>query len=281
MTAEGPPLEDLREWIAYLRDIGVRELHAPRARPPSAASQRDAAAPASRRRRVAPKAAAQSTEDASSAGRLPGVAEAGLLDLEPAGFGDPPPADPAARLEEIRGEIGDCTRCKLHQGRTNIVFGVGSPRARLMFVGEGPGRDEDLQGEPFVGRAGKKLDEMIAAIGLKREEVYIANVVKCRPPDNRDPERDEIGTCSPFLAAQIECIRPAVIVTLGSPATKTLLNTRVGITRLRGNWQAYRGIPVMPTFHPAYVLRNYTQATRKAVWEDLRAAKSRIDETSR
>jgi DNA polymerase len=196
------------------------------------------------------------------------------------GFSGPQTADPAGRLAEIRNELGDCTRCKLHEGRTQIVFGVGDPRARLMFVGEGPGAEEDAQGEPFVGRAGKKLDEMIVAIGLRRDAVYIANIVKCRPPKNRDPERDEVETCIPFLEAQIDAIRPAVIVTLGAPATKTLLDTRVGITRLRGNWHSYRGIPVMPTFHPAYLLRAYTPENRRKVWEDLKAARSRLDEAT-
>jgi DNA polymerase len=193
------------------------------------------------------------------------------------GFDDPPPQDPAARLEQIRRHIGDCTRCKLHQGRTHVVFGVGNPRAALMFVGEGPGAEEDARGEPFVGRAGKKLDEMIAAIGLRREDVYIANVVKCRPPNNRDPERDEIATCSPFLVRQIEAIRPRVIVTLGAPAARTLLNSKVGITRLRGTWQSFRGIPVMPTYHPAYLLRAYTRENRLKVFEDLKAARARMD----
>jgi DNA polymerase len=146
-----------------------------------------------------------------------------------------------------------------------------------MFIGEGPGADEDAQGEPFVGRAGKKLDEMIVAIGLSREQVYIANIVKCRPPQNREPERGEVETCSPFLIDQIEAIRPRVIVTLGAPATRTLLNTRVGITRLRGSWQSFRGIPVMPTFHPAYLLRAYTPENRRKVWEDLKAARARMD----
>ena len=190
------------------------------------------------------------------------------------------PADPVATLEAIRTRIGDCTRCKLHERRKNIVFGVGNPRARLMFVGEAPGADEDVQGIPFVGRAGKKLDEMIVAIGLERSDVYIANVAKCRPPDNRAPQPDEVATCSPFLFEQIEAIRPAVIVTLGSPATKLLLNTKVGITKLRGVWQSFSGIPVMPTFHPAYLLRAYTKENRRKVWEDLKAARARIDEES-
>lgn len=186
--------------------------------------------------------------------------------------------DPSARLAALRDEIGDCKRCKLCEARTKIVFGVGDPRAKLMFVGEGPGADEDAQGEPFVGRAGQKLNEMIRAIGLERKDVYIANVVKCRPPGNRDPEPDEVKTCSPFLVRQIESINPRVIVALGSPATKTLLDTKAGITSLRGRWGSFRGIPVMPTFHPAYLLRRYTAENRRAVFDDLKAARARIDE---
>lgn len=181
-------------------------------------------------------------------------------------------------LDLVREELGECTRCKLHEGRDKIVFGVGNPNADLMFVGEGPGAEEDRRGEPFVGRAGKKLDEMIAAIGLSREQVYIANIVKCRPPKNRDPERDEIEACSPFLRKQIQAIEPKVIVTLGGPATKTLLETKTGITRLRGQWAEFAGIPVMPTFHPAYLLRVYTRENRESVWSDLKAARARIDD---
>jgi len=187
-------------------------------------------------------------------------------------------SDPVARLREIRDEIGECTRCRLHAARTHLVFGVGNPSARLMFVGEGPGAEEDARGEPFVGRAGQKLNEMIRSIGLEREEVYIANVVKCRPPENRTPEQDETATCSPFLFAQIAAIRPRVIVALGSPAAKTLLGTKAGITQIRGTWGAFRGIPVMPTFHPAYLLRAYTSENRRKVWEDLKAAKAKLGE---
>ena len=186
----------------------------------------------------------------------------------------------AQSLEAVRAELGDCTRCKLAGHRTQIVFGVGNPKARLVFVGEAPGRDEDAQGEPFVGRAGQKLNEMIRAIGLERKDVYIANVVKCRPPGNRDPEPDEVATCSPFLFRQIEAIRPRAIVALGSPAAKTLLGTKVGITSLRGKWGWFRGIPVMPTFHPAYLLRAYTPENRRLVFDDLKAARARIDEAS-
>jgi uracil-DNA glycosylase len=189
-----------------------------------------------------------------------------------------PDLDAGTALAALRDEIGDCRRCKLCAQRTNIVFGVGNPTAKLMFVGEGPGADEDAQGEPFVGRAGQKLNDMIRAIGLERKDVYIANIVKCRPPGNRDPEPDEVGTCSPFLFRQIEIIRPAVIVTLGSPASKTLLDTKAGITSLRGRWGAFRGIPVMPTFHPAYLLRKYTPENRRAVFDDLKAARARVDE---
>ncbi len=213
------PRAELADWLAYLREIGVREIAA-----------------------------------------------------------EPPPSDPAAELRRIREDLGDCTRCRLCHGRTHLVYGVGDPAARLMFVGEGPGADEDARGEPFVGRAGQKLNEMIRAIGLERERVYIANVVKCRPPDNRTPEADEIATCSPFLFRQIEAIRPRAIVALGSPAAKTLLGTKEGITTLRGKWGAFRGIPVMPTFHPAYLLRAYTVENRRKVFEDLKAARARVDE---
>ena len=212
-----------------------------------------------------------------------GVRELSLREPDPREPERPNPSDrpdPAAALHAIREEIGDCKRCKLCEARTNIVFGVGDPNAKLMFVGEGPGADEDARGEPFVGRAGQKLNEMIRAIGLERKDVYIANVVKCRPPGNRDPEPDEVKTCSPFLFRQIESIRPAVIVALGSPATKTLLETKAGITSLRGRWGAFRGIPVMPTFHPAYLLRSYTSENRRMVFEDLKAARARIDEAS-
>jgi uracil-DNA glycosylase len=197
---------------------------------------------------------------------------------EPVGTAEPAEEDdPAGRLAMIRADLGECTRCKLCAARTQIVFGVGDPRARVMFVGEGPGADEDAKGEPFVGRAGQKLNEMIQAIGLARKDVYIANIVKCRPPDNRTPEPDEVATCSPFLFRQIEAIAPAVIVALGSPAAKTLLGTKTGITQLRGNWGRFRGIPVMPTFHPAYLLRAYTVENRRLVFEDLKAARARMD----
>lgn len=193
-----------------------------------------------------------------------------------------PAALPIAResLEQIRADLGACTRCKLHEGRTNIVFGVGNPKARLMFVGEGPGRDEDLQGEPFVGAAGQLLTKIIQAIGLEREDVYIANVVKSRPPNNRNPEPDEIATCLPFLERQIAAIQPAVIVGLGNVPVKTLLNTTRGITSIRGQWQTYRGISFMPTFHPSYLLRQEDddKTAKRQVWDDMQAVATRYNE---
>ncbi len=171
-------------------------------------------------------------------------------------------------LERIRADIGpNCTRCKLHKGRTKIVFGVGNPKADLVFVGEGPGRDEDAQGEPFVGRAGKLLTQMIEAMGLRREDVYIANVVKCRPPENRLPEKDEIETCSPYLMRQLAVIQPKVICCLGSCSSQTLLQTSQGISRFRGEWFDFRGSKLIATYHPAYLLRN--PAAKSEVWKDL------------
>ena len=167
----------------------------------------------------------------------------------------------------IRETMGDCTRCKLHKARTNIVFGVGSMKAELVFVGEGPGHDEDIKGEPFVGRAGKLLTQMIEAMGLRREDVYICNVVKCRPPENRLPEKDEITTCSPFLFRQIDVIRPKVICCLGSCASQTLLQTTQGISRFRGEWFDFRGSKLIATYHPAYLLRNPN--AKGEVWKDL------------
>lgn len=171
-------------------------------------------------------------------------------------------------LDAIRDDLGDCTRCKLHEHRRTIVFGEGNPQAGLMFVGEGPGAEEDATGRPFVGRAGQLLDKIIAAIGLRREDVYIANIVKCRPPLNRTPERDEVETCEPFLFRQIKFIRPRVIVALGSPAFQTLLRTRESITRARGEWRELDGIRVMPTFHPAFLLRSPDK--KREVWEDMK-----------
>ena len=179
-------------------------------------------------------------------------------------------AVPAAALQLIREDIGDCTRCALHKGRNKLVFGDGNPAARLMFVGEGPGADEDAQGIPFVGRAGQLLNNMIAAMGLKREEVYIANVVKCRPPGNRTPEPDEGNTCSPFLFRQIDVVRPLVLVALGATAATYLLGARQPLAGLRGRVHAFRGMQLIVTYHPAYLLRDPRQ--KKEAWADLQIA---------
>jgi len=181
-----------------------------------------------------------------------------------------PVEERAAALQAIREDLGDCTRCALHKGRNTIVFGVGNPAARLMFVGEGPGADEDAQGEPFVGRAGQLLNNMIAAMGLKREECYIANIVKCRPPGNRTPEPDEANTCTPFLFRQIDVVRPQVLVALGATAATYLLGARQPLAGLRGRVHAYRGLSLIVTYHPAFLLRDPRQ--KKEAWADLQIA---------
>ncbi|MDE3186610.1 MAG: uracil-DNA glycosylase [Acidobacteriota bacterium] len=180
------------------------------------------------------------------------------------------PADRASALQLIREEIGDCTRCALHKGRNKLVFADGNAQARLMFVGEGPGADEDAQGIPFVGRAGQLLNNMIAAMGLKREEVYIANVVKCRPPGNRTPEPEEANTCSPFLFRQIDVVRPEVLVALGATAATYLLGQRQPLAGLRGRVHSFRGTKLIVTYHPAFLLRDPRQ--KKEAWADLQIA---------
>ena len=177
-----------------------------------------------------------------------------------------------ARLRALdENEVKGCTRCVLCQTRTNTVFGEGDPDAKILFIGEGPGENEDLSGRPFVGRAGELLDKMIAGMGLKREQVFIANIVKCRPPNNRVPAPDEVATCTPYLERQIEIIRPRVIVTLGLPSAKYMLNdNKLTMGRIRGTWRDWRGIKLMPTYHPAFLLRSYTPENRAAVWSDLK-----------
>jgi uracil-DNA glycosylase len=177
-------------------------------------------------------------------------------------------------LEEIRAELEGCERCSLCRGRRNIVFGVGNPRAKVVFVGEAPGREEDEQGEPFVGEAGRLLDRILFAMGLQREDVYICNVEKCRPPGNRDPLPEEIEACEPYLKRQLAAIRPCLIVALGRFAAQTLLRDTAPITRLRGQWRQYEGIPLMPTYHPAYLLRN--PSSKKEVWEDMKQVMHRL-----
>ena len=249
--------------LEWLRDAGVGEVPRPPRLQPSAAE----AAPTG-------TLPATSTPDAihgsRSAPRQPAPIGSGQYSLADKGCG-------SEALLAVRREVGDCTRCTLHRGRTTLVFGVGNPRAELMFVGEGPGGDEDRQGEPFVGKAGQLLTRMIEAMGFQRAEVYIANVVKCRPPQNRDPEPDEIESCEPFLKAQIAAIGPRVVVALGRFAVQTLLRDGTPISRLRGRWREYQGVRLMPTFHPAYLLRN--PADKGKAWEDLKLVMKEFGKT--
>ncbi len=259
--------------LSWLRSAGIVELPPPpppeRLAPPAAFPAAPGAAPDPRGgEALAPQARDTGPGDTRSqvlgrdppevsAASVPGPDEryAGAK-----GCGSP-------ELIAIRGELGECARCKLAKARHHLVFGVGDPRAELVFVGEGPGEDEDLQGEPFVGRAGQLLTKMIEAMGFARGDVYIANVVKCRPPGNRNPEPDEIEACEPYLRAQLAAIRPKVIVALGKFAAQTLLRDGTPISKLRGRWFTYEGVRLMPTFHPAYLLRSPDE--KKKAWEDL------------
>jgi DNA polymerase len=262
------------EWLRLLgiEDLpraGGRAVTAPSA--PSAAAPRPAGGAKAPAVQVGLFGGAEAPEPEAGPGgrgRRRGAASAEDASSPLATARAPEAKDAAEALALIRSEIGDCRRCRLCEQRTNIVFGVGDPGSRLMFIGEGPGVDEDRQGEPFVGRAGQLLTKIVESMGYRREEVYIANVVKCRPPENRTPQPDEIATCSPFLFQQAAAIRPRVIVCLGTPAAQTVLNTRATITHLRGTFREVNGIQVMPTFHPAYLLRN--PAAKKEVWEDMK-----------
>jgi uracil-DNA glycosylase len=237
--------DQLKQYLEFYRDLGVKELY----RVPTKQSQ--AAPPTQTRAR-------------------PPIAEPEIaIEL--------PPMVPAGdTLDRIRIDIGDCKRCRLCQDRNKIVFGVGDEKAKLVFVGEGPGADEDTQGIPFVGRAGQLLTQMIEGtaskegIPLKRADVYICNVVKCRPPENRTPQPDEMEICGEFLNRQLSVIRPKAICALGSTAAKAILGTKDGVTRLRGNWHKWRDIPVMVTYHPSYLLRPYNQNAKREAWEDLK-----------
>jgi DNA polymerase len=177
-------------------------------------------------------------------------------------------------LDAVRSELGECQRCGLAEKRTNLVYGVGNPNASLVFVGEAPGREEDQKGEPFVGEAGRLLDKILLAMGMQRSDVYICNVLKCRPPNNRDPLPEEVATCEAFLVRQIAAIKPQVIVGLGRFAVHSLLKTKTPISRIRGEWQSYQGIPMMPTYHPAYLLRN--PEGKRDVWEDMKDVMRRL-----
>jgi DNA polymerase len=256
--------EALLERVRFYRDLGLTEFYRRAVNPAlleklDAAQRAEAATPL-----LVPGSALtpESTEEIEIARRKPIVV--------PPAPASAPPANRAGALQILREEIGDCTRCPLHKGRNKLVFADGDPNARLMFVGEGPGADEDAQGLPFVGRAGQLLNNMIAAMGLKREEVYIANVVKCRPPGNRTPEPEEANTCSPFLFRQIDIVRPQVLVALGATAATYLLGTKQPLAGLRGRVHAVRGTQLIVTYHPAYLLRDPRQ--KKEAWADLQIA---------
>jgi DNA polymerase len=270
-TPNTPLRERIKQRLEFYEDLGLSPFY------------RGRAGAATRDRTIAPTPAAS--------GLVPTVKQPSVPKTVPKTTAAPPPPAPASVLPKplvpsvssgpslfddriqgdtllkIREDLGECTRCKLHRGRNKIVFGDGSPQAQLVFVGEGPGADEDAQGLPFVGRAGKLLTQMIEAMGLQRRDVYICNVVKCRPPGNRQPEPDEVETCSPFLFRQLDSIKPKVIVCLGATAFQTLLHTNRSISHYRGQWLDYRGYKMLATYHPAYLLRN--PAAKSEVWKDL------------
>jgi DNA polymerase len=288
-------ISELRERLLFYREIGLTEIRRPQiaAEPPSreAAStgipDNQKTAPAGGGKSVEGKAGALAAKGGTAPPAVPAPPEAptppdappemdGLFTQR---YSLPEGADPAEVLETLRAdEIGDCKRCKLCDGRNTIVFGSGNSHARLMFVGEGPGADEDAQGLPFVGRGGQKLTEMIEkGMRIPRPEVYIANIIKCRPPNNRAPEPDEISACEGYLFKQVDIIRPSVIVALGRFAAQTLLRTKMPISSLRGRFWKYRDTLLMPTFHPAFLLRQYTPENRRIVWEDLKKVKQALD----
>ena len=259
------PREKLEAWLRYCEDLNLGAFYTDRRMMGKRLNKSVAAKTSLAPKANPPAASAPSTpvvappQAAPLASVLPIVNPASLFESIDRVEND--------SLERIREDLGDCTRCRLHQRRNKIVFGVGNPRAELVFVGEGPGHDEDVQGLPFVGRAGKLLTQMIEAMGMQREDVYICNVVKCRPPENRKPENDEVATCSPYLFRQLDVIGPKAIVCLGATAAQALLKTTDSISRFRGTWFDYRGTKLMATYHPAYLLRN--PAAKSEVWKDL------------
>jgi uracil-DNA glycosylase family 4 len=263
--------QKIEDRLRYYEDLGISLFYKDRSANGGAVELQEAVAPATASARSA------TFEEPALPKSLPKPAPAKPPAASPLPPIVVPPAAPSLfeaadkivddSLLKIREDLGDCTRCKLHKGRNKLVFGDGNPKAQLVFVGEGPGADEDVQGLPFVGRAGKLLTQMIEAMGLKRGDVYICNVVKCRPPQNRAPEPDEVETCSPYLLRQIDTIHPKVIVCLGAVAAKTLLNTTRGISNFRGEWLEWRGHKLMATYHPAYLLRN--PPVKADVWKDL------------
>ncbi len=262
--------EKLEAWLRYYDDLGLGEFFTGR-RAMGKRSVKTPAVPLQTAATATPAATSAATAAASSstiqgapARILPVVPATSLFEAIDRVEGD--------TLELVRENLGECTRCRLHKQRNKIVFGAGNPRAELVFVGEGPGHDEDVQGLPFVGRAGKLLTQMIEAMGLEREDVYICNVVKCRPPENRKPEDDEVATCSPYLYRQLDVIAPKAIVCLGGVAAQTLLKTKDPISRFRGTWFDFRNTKLLATYHPAYLLRNPN--AKGEVWKDLQKVMS-------
>lgn len=262
-----------RDWLDYLRDLGFEDLYLSPAGERDAASTGRVAAPSARPRPEAPvtaeptarpeaPAAVAAAEPTASAAQVPAAPSSAMAEV--------------ADLQALATLAADCTACKLSAGRQTVVFGSGSPNAELMFIGEGPGAEEDRQGLPFVGPAGNLLTKIIRAIGLEREDVYIANVVKCRPPRNRDPEPEEVAACRGYLERQIELVGPKVIVALGRVAAQTLLGLDSPLGRMRGSWHSVCGIPTRVTYHPAALLRNQTY--KRPTWEDMQIVRDRLAE---
>src|ERR1700726_2444403 len=251
--------EKFRKRLSFYQDIGIELFYRDRSSQQHADVTEEITLPKPIQKPQPAKLAAPTPLPAPKLNVLPRSSDISLFESMNKIAGD--------SLPKILTDLGDCTRCKLHRGRTKLVFGNGNPKAELVFVGEGPGRDEDIQGEPFVGRAGKLLTQMIEAMSLQRKDVYICNVVKCRPPENRTPEKDEVETCSPFLLRQLDAVSPKVMVCLGSVAAQTLLETNRGISHFRGEWLEFRGKKLMATYHPAYLLRN--PSAKGEVWKDL------------
>ena len=276
MNHSSSPRDELRMLAnhlrAYLEALGAWGVEHVPADPPPVARSTDPGV-AQTPRSAEPSPALLATERSPVQSMVPPEVQEMLLP-------SPSTPDPLAKLSlpELEAVATSCTACRLHQGRTHVVFGVGNPHAELMFVGEAPGRDEDLQGEPFVGRAGQLLTRIIEAMGMKREEVYIANVIKCRPPNNRNPETDEIARCEPYLIRQIALVQPRLIVALGTFGAQTLLKTKLPISQLRGRFHTYQGVKLMPTFHPAFLLRNPER--KRAVWEDMQMVQRELRQAS-
>jgi DNA polymerase len=265
--------KQIASWLEFYRDLGIESFYRRRSSVSAEEGMRQVSRMVSRGETPVPQQAEEPRRAANQTAPKPAAPPAAPAFVSPPAQSlslfeaPPPPRRERETLEEIREELGDCRRCRLAKGRKTIVFGQGNPHAELVFVGEGPGADEDEQGLPFVGRAGQLLNRMIQFMGMKREDVYICNVVKCRPPGNRTPERDEIETCSPFLFRQIEAIRPRLVCCLGAPAVRTVLGIKEGITKIRGRFYDFAGTKAIATVHPAYILRNPRQ--EKILREDF------------